>query len=128
MAGDGGGLTDPDEAPEPPASPVSRPGDVWLLGSHRLMCGDSTSAETVAAALAGAKPHLMVTDPPYGVLLDAAWRDAAGANTKGKSGKGGQHYMEGGKTDTEARRFVDLTHNSCANCIVRSSGIESRRT
>jgi ParB-like chromosome segregation protein Spo0J len=58
--GDGDGLTDPDEAPEPPASPVSRPGDVWLLGEHRLVCGDSTSADTVGQALNGAKPHLMV--------------------------------------------------------------------
>lgn len=72
------GLTDPDEAPPLQEVAVSKPGDVWLLGRHRLACGDCTDAETVANALAGAKPHLMVTDPPYGVDYDPAWRlDAA---------------------------------------------------
>ena len=68
------GLTDPDEAPEAPAIPVSAPGDVWLLGKHRLVCGDCTDSLVVDKALAGVKPHLMVTDPPYGVEYDAAWR------------------------------------------------------
>ena len=71
------GLTDPDEAPEPPAEPVTRLGDVWLLGRHRLVCGDSTTVEAVDAALDGVKPHLMVTDPPYGVEYDADWRSKA---------------------------------------------------
>jgi DNA modification methylase len=71
------GLTDPDDVPPVPDTPVSRPGDVWVLGRHRLICGDSTDAETVAAVLAGVRPHLMVTDPPYGVNYDPAWRNAA---------------------------------------------------
>jgi DNA modification methylase len=71
------GLTDPDEVPPVPAVPVSRLGDVWLLGRHRLVCGDSTTAGAVDAALAGVKPHLMVTDPPYGVEYDADWRTTA---------------------------------------------------
>lgn len=66
---------DPDETPDPPASPVTQPGDVWLMDKHRIICGDSTDAETVEALLAGAKPHLMVTDPPYGVSHDANWRN-----------------------------------------------------
>jgi ParB-like chromosome segregation protein Spo0J len=72
-----GGLTDPDEVPEPPAIPVSEPGDVWLLGKHRLACGDCTDAAVVDKALSGVKPHLMVTDPPYGVNYDANWRNEA---------------------------------------------------
>lgn len=64
------GNTDPDATPEPPADPVSRLGDVWVLGRHRIICGDSTSATDVARVLAGVKPHLMVTDPPYGVEYD----------------------------------------------------------
>lgn len=54
---------------------VTRPGDVWIMGNHRLVCGDSTRAEDVALALNGKKPGLMVTDPPYGVEYDPAWRD-----------------------------------------------------
>src|SRR5271165_5780507 len=63
LADKSAGLTDPDDAPEPPAVPVSELGDVWLLGSHRLVCGDSTTVESVDKALNGVKPHLMVTDP-----------------------------------------------------------------
>jgi len=69
------GLTAPDETPEPPAEPVTVEGDVWLLGRHRIICGDSTSADTVAALLGDVKPHLMVTDPPYGVEYDASFRN-----------------------------------------------------
>jgi DNA modification methylase len=64
------GLTDPDEAPEVPAEPVSVLGDVWLLGRHRIVCGDCTDPLVVDKALNGVKPHLMVTDPPYGVNYD----------------------------------------------------------
>lgn len=71
------GLTDPDDVPEPPAEPVTRPGDVWLLGRHRLVCGDCTDPLVVDKALNGVTPHLMVTDPPYGVEYDASWRSEA---------------------------------------------------
>jgi DNA modification methylase len=76
-ASGGGGLTDPDDAPEPPANPVTVLGDVWIMGRHRLICGDSTEADTVANALNGVSPHLMVTDPPYGVEYDPDWRNRA---------------------------------------------------
>jgi DNA modification methylase len=52
-------------------------GDVWLLGKHRIVCGDSTDADTVAKCLNGVVLHLMVTDPPYGVEYDANWRNKA---------------------------------------------------
>lgn len=76
-AGGGGGHTDPNAAPPAPAAEraVSRPGDLWLLGRHRVLCGDSTSRAAVARLLAGDKPHLMVTDPPYGVDYDPNWRN-----------------------------------------------------
>ena len=79
----GGGHTDPDVAPPAPAAPVSQLGDVWVLGNHRLVCGDSTQPETVNRALAGSKPHLMVTDPPYGVDYDPIWRQKAGVGSAG---------------------------------------------
>src|SRR2546423_981078 len=68
------GLTDPDSIPEVPDQPVTRPGDIWLLGDHRVGCGDSTSAADVASVLAELEPNLMITDPPYGVGYDPSWR------------------------------------------------------
>jgi DNA modification methylase len=72
------GLCDPDEVPEAPAEPVSQVGDVWVLGAHRLVCGDCTDAAVVQCVLAGVSPHLMVTDPPYGVNYDPSWRGRSG--------------------------------------------------
>lgn len=66
------------DIPDEPVSPVSRLGDVWLLGEHRVRCGDSTNQADVAAVLLNSKPHLMVTDPPYGVEYDADWRNHTG--------------------------------------------------
>jgi DNA modification methylase len=74
------GLTDPDVVPNLPTNPVTRPGDVWVLGTHRLICGDGTSQGDAARLLAGVTPHLMVTDPPYGVSYDPSWRKRAGVN------------------------------------------------
>lgn len=64
------GLTDEDEVPDAPEVPVTVLGDVWVMGNHRLMCGDSTSIDAVDKLMDGVKPHLMVTDPPYGVNYD----------------------------------------------------------
>lgn len=61
------GQTDPDAVPEAQEEPVSRLGDVWLLGRHRLMCGDSTDAGSVALLMAGEKADMVFTDPPYGM-------------------------------------------------------------
>lgn len=56
-----------DEFPEPPADPITKPGDLWTLGDHRLLCGDSTKAEDVERLMAGAKAESVMTDPPYGM-------------------------------------------------------------
>jgi DNA modification methylase len=72
------GLTDPDAVPEKPVDPITKPADLWLLGKHRLLCGDSTSAADVTRLLDGVVPTLMVTDPPYGVEYDPEWRMDAG--------------------------------------------------
>ena len=70
------GLTDPDDLPDK-TPPVARLGDVWTLGTHRLVCGDCTDADVVAKCLNGVEPHLLVTDPPYGVSYNADWRNRA---------------------------------------------------
>lgn len=64
------GNTDPDEAPEPPADPITKPGDLWILGNHRLLCGDSTNIRHVERLMDGKKPDAVVTDPPYGIGID----------------------------------------------------------
>lgn len=69
------GLTDPDEVPEPPEEPYVKPGELYGLGDHRILCGDATDPAAVARLLDGATPTLLATDPPYGVQLDQTWRD-----------------------------------------------------
>jgi DNA modification methylase len=76
-----------DNVPEPPETPISRPGDLWVLGKHRLLCGDATVATDVERLLGDVKPLLMVTDPPYGVEYDPGWRNQAGAAKTKRTGK-----------------------------------------
>ena len=72
-----------DQAPPLPEVATTQPGDLWILGQHRVLCGDATSPEAVAKLLGAHKPRVMVTDPPYGVELDSEWRDRAGINKHG---------------------------------------------
>src|SRR5262249_54017022 len=64
------GLVDPDTVPEPPDEPTTKPGDLIVLGKHRLLCGDSGKPEDVNRLLDGAKIHLANCDPPYGVCVE----------------------------------------------------------
>jgi DNA modification methylase len=73
------GLTDEDAVPEPPPEPITKPGDIWILGKHRLMCGDSTSVDAVDKLMQGQKADMVFTDPPYGV-------DYKGINNDERSG------------------------------------------
>ena len=61
------GLTDPDDTPEPPIEPVTRLGDVWVCGEHRVMCGSATVETDIATLMQGVSPDLIHTDPPYGM-------------------------------------------------------------
>lgn len=69
-----GPQADPNAIPATPTEPVTQPGDLWRLGRHRLLCGDATNADDVALLLGDARPNLCLTDPPYGVEYDPAWR------------------------------------------------------
>ncbi|MBM3739853.1 MAG: hypothetical protein FJW39_29165, partial [Acidobacteria bacterium] len=82
------GLTDEDAVPEAQEKVTTQTGDLWLLGKHRVLCGDATAAADVTRLLNGISPILMVTDPPYGVDYDPEWRAAAGVNrNRAKMGK-----------------------------------------
>ena len=84
------GLIDEDEVPSIPEHPKSQRGDVWLLGEHRLMCGDSTQADDLAKLMDGDKADLVWTDPPYNVAVD------------GKAGK----IMNDDMSKSEFRKFL----------------------
>jgi DNA modification methylase len=85
------GLADPDDVPEPPDEPITRPGDLWLLGEHRLLCGDSSKAEDVDRLLDGAAIQLVHTDPPYNVRVEPRSSNAIAA---GLSSFGGVSYHQ----------------------------------
>lgn len=66
-------VKDDDEIPEPPVEPITKLGDIWVLGRHRLMCGDSTDEGTVNRLMDGAKADMVFTDPPYGMSYKNTW-------------------------------------------------------
>ena len=88
------------EAPPLPDVAASRPGDLWVLGKHRVLCGDATSPETVTRLLGERKPRVMVTDPPYGIELDSEWRDRAGLNGRGPAEPSYMKKRTAGHTET----------------------------
>ncbi|HNO79739.1 MAG TPA: DNA modification methylase [Phycisphaerae bacterium] len=77
------GLTDPDNVPEPPDDPITQPGDLWILGNHRLLCGDSSSVEDLDRLLDGQPIHLVNTDPPYNVKVEPRSNNAIAAGGSG---------------------------------------------
>lgn len=94
------GLTDEDAVLEVPQEPISRPGDLFLLGKHRLICGDCTDPGVVAKLLRDVKPLLLITDPPYGIELDSEWRDRAGLNGHGPAEASYMKHRTEGHTET----------------------------
>ncbi|MEX2387543.1 MAG: DNA modification methylase [Phycisphaeraceae bacterium] len=90
------GLTDPDEVPEPPDDPVTQPGDLWVLGDHRLLCGDSGSVEDLDRLLDGATIDLVNMDPPYNVRVEPRSNNAisAGNSSFRASGKAQTHHQK----------------------------------
>ena len=109
------GLTDPDEVPEAPEDPVTRPGDLIVLGNHRLLCGDSTRAEDVDLLMAGENAKVVIADPPYGMRLDADFSGMVNnlKMAKEKGIKAGRKYdnVVGDHEDFNAAPVIDALGN-----------------
>lgn len=130
------GKTDPDELPPVPEAPITVLGDQWVLGDHVLRCGDSTDRASVVALLGGAQPHLMVTDPPYGVQYDASWRIGHDKNI-GKTFKGGANRALGKVSNDDRADWSEawdlfpgdvayVWHGGVHTCVVAESLIKSK--
>ena len=104
------GLTDEDSVPEVPEEPVSKEGDVWVLGNHRLMCGDSTSIDAVEKLMDGSKADMVFTDPPYGVSY-------TGGLQNGKNG------LSGNQREMIKNDDVDLYYEAVAIANEFSNGV-----
>lgn len=109
LAGKGAmsGLTDPDEIPEPPDSPITRLGDLWQLGDHRLLCGDAGSASDLDRLLDGATVDMLLTDPPYNVRVEPRSNNAiaAGMSTQFDARYG--QWVKAASTKRRATRSLD---------------------
>ena len=105
------GLTDPDAVPDAPAVPVTVLGDVWLLGRHRLMCGDSTSIDAVEQLMDGRKADLIHTDPPYGIGY-------GGSMALGQERFGWKQHSGGWDESRPPKEFFDLAEAQCKNRII----------
>jgi DNA modification methylase len=112
------GLTDEDAVPEAPEEPTTRLGDVWILGQHRLMCGDSTSIDAVEKLMDGQKAQLVITSPPYN------------GDTKSKSGdyyatnKTQKFYGDDGFQDNlSSESYIDFAQSVLGNCFAVTDGL-----
>ncbi len=92
-----------DEVPEAPVDPITKPGDLWLLGEHRLLCGDSTNGEDVERLMDGAKAQMMFTDPPYGVKYEGGHFHSGDVTIKRK-----RERLAGDETADIYARFLPI--------------------
>jgi DNA modification methylase len=104
------GLTDPDEAPEVPAEAVSKPGDLWILGDHRVLCGDSTVMTDVEKLMGGQLADMAVTDPPYNVDYGNSAKD----KMRGKN----RRILN----DALGEGFHQFLHDTCVNLLMVTKG------
>lgn len=121
-----GGATDPDEAPPLPKTPVTRVGDLWKLGPHRLHCGDATNAAAVAYAMGELAPRLMVTDPPYGVNYDPGWRkDSALAGRVAEGRIANDDRADWRAAWSHFRGAVAYVWHSALHCVEVAASLEA---
>jgi DNA modification methylase len=110
------GLNDPDEVPEPPVDPVTVLGDVWVLGNHRLMCGDSTSIDAVEKLMDGGKADMVFTSPPYNADAKAGQGDIF---NKKKSVK---LYADGYSDNLPSSEYIDFASSVLEICFAVTDG------
>lgn len=113
------GLTDEDAIPETPEEPITKLGDVWMLGRHRLVCGDSTSIDAVEKLMDGNKADMVFTDPPYGMHLDCDWSDAKSNSdfAKEKNALGGKkHRNVIGDHDDFTPKLINTVFDNFGYC------------
>jgi DNA modification methylase len=91
------GLTDPDDVPAPPDAAVTQPGDLWILGNHRLLCGDSSKPEDLDRLLCGKTIQLVNTDPPYNVKVEPRSNNAIAAGLSSFSNDSASQKLKGGQ-------------------------------
>ena len=108
---DAAGQTDDDAVPEVPVEPISKPGDVWIMGEHRLLCGDSTILEHVERVLDGQLADMVFTDPPYNVDYGNTAKDKGRAKTGGKNA--GRTILN----DNLGEGFEQFLYDVCVNMI-----------
>jgi len=102
-------VADPEETPEPPVNPVSRKGDLWMLGNHRLLCGDSLNKDEVDALLNGTVPDLANCDPPYGIGI-----------VKRSSDGGAKPFGSQGRVHGLGRAGFGRVHGNAAKAIIQT--------
>jgi site-specific DNA-methyltransferase (adenine-specific) len=100
------GLTDEDEVPEPPPEPITRPGDVWVLGNHRLMCGSSTVVTDMDKLVNGRQVDMWLTDPPYNVAYGGAKGNAANKNKVDGGNRNTNTILNDDMSDESFREFL----------------------
>lgn len=110
------GLTDEDAVPEVQAEPVSKLGDVWLLGKHRVMCGDSTSIDAVETLMAGAKADMVFTSPPYNADAKAGQGDIFNGKKSVKL------YSDGYSDKLPSSEYVDFAASVLEVCFAVTDG------
>jgi DNA modification methylase len=111
------GDTDADEAPATAEDVVSRPGDLWLLGNHRLVCGDCLDPATVDAVMEGEKAQLVLTDPPYNVDYHHSARSRRESRVNGKREKLHDQIEQDDASPEDFQDFIDATMRVYADCL-----------
>ena len=113
---DFGGDSDPDEVPPVPDDPTSAPGDLWVLGKHRVMCGDSTSIDAVETLMAGAKADMVFTSPPYNADAKAGQGDIFNGKKSVKL------YSDGYSDKLPSSEYVDFAASVLEVCFAVTDG------